>query len=413
MKGVSSTSTHIEMLKRNANIKKLQKRSSPPKKTKVVAKVAKSGVVKREYAGVDNNSPAMRRARELQANLPPEFPSLVKFMLHSHVTGGFWLGLPRPFCTSHLPKHDGGVVLVDGDDKEWETKYLVKKNGLSAGWRGFSIAHNLVSGDVLVFQLLEPCKFKVYIVRENASTDIDFAAISLLNLSHQPLSIETQACLEQRGGGGEGIEDRVVSMSEHGPPASHLSANSCDEDDIGGLRLADSALDFSQVKDFESFHVFANGLIIDSEIPRDLRAKYYRLCAAHKSYLHQNLIQGLNYKLIAGIISETVNIADAISTSSSKLTSETTMEAWDTTLRGFECLGMRVEFLRDRLRKLINLLSASSGAAATKRREQRAAAKAELKDLRRRISGLDEEIELYGDIGRVEMMFKDVATAPW
>lgn len=32
-----------------------------------------------------------QRANEVQANLSPEFPSLIKCMLPSHVTGGFWL----------------------------------------------------------------------------------------------------------------------------------------------------------------------------------------------------------------------------------------------------------------------------------------------------------------------------------
>lgn len=42
-----------------------------------------------------------------------------------------------------------------------ETKYLAHKSGLSAGWRGFAIEHELVDGDALVFQLTEPTSFKV------------------------------------------------------------------------------------------------------------------------------------------------------------------------------------------------------------------------------------------------------------
>lgn len=63
----------------------------------------------------------------------------------------------------HLPKHDDTVVLVDESEQEFETKYLVDKNGLSGGWRGFSIAHKLLEKDVLVFQLIAPCKFKVMV----------------------------------------------------------------------------------------------------------------------------------------------------------------------------------------------------------------------------------------------------------
>jgi hypothetical protein len=42
-------------------------------------------------------------------------------------------------------------------------KYIAYKTGLSAGWRQFSAAHKLVEGDVLVFQLVEPTKFKVLV----------------------------------------------------------------------------------------------------------------------------------------------------------------------------------------------------------------------------------------------------------
>ena len=37
----------------------------------------------------------MKRAQEVQANLAAQFPSFVKLMLQSHVTGGFWLVSPK------------------------------------------------------------------------------------------------------------------------------------------------------------------------------------------------------------------------------------------------------------------------------------------------------------------------------
>nr|GMD61655.1 B3 domain-containing protein Os01g0234100-like [Ipomoea batatas] len=121
---------------------------------------AKDEVAKRVDGCVDENSLAMRRAQEVQAKLSLEFPSRVKFMLHSHYC---WilLGLPKDFCTSHLPNHNAAIILVDENGKEMETKYLVERHGLSGGWRGFSVDHNLIAGDVLVFQLIEPFKLKV------------------------------------------------------------------------------------------------------------------------------------------------------------------------------------------------------------------------------------------------------------
>lgn len=43
------------------------------------------------YDNAKAQSSVLDRAEEVQANLAPEFPSFVKTMLPSHVTGGFWL----------------------------------------------------------------------------------------------------------------------------------------------------------------------------------------------------------------------------------------------------------------------------------------------------------------------------------
>ncbi|CAL5333710.1 unnamed protein product [Camellia sinensis] len=127
----------------------------------------------RVYASHEDRVYAIERAEKLQSGLDPDIPSFVKPMLQSHVTGGFWLGLPVYFCNSHLPTHDEFITLLDEDDNESSTKYLAEKTGLSAGWRGFAIDHELVDGDALVFQLIQPTKFKVYIIRVNQVEDSD------------------------------------------------------------------------------------------------------------------------------------------------------------------------------------------------------------------------------------------------
>lgn len=60
-----------------------------------------------------------------------------------------------------MPSHDDTIILVDENDKEYNTKYSVRKNRLGGGWRGFSVAHELLEGDALVFHLIEPSKFRV------------------------------------------------------------------------------------------------------------------------------------------------------------------------------------------------------------------------------------------------------------
>lgn len=53
------------------------------------------------------------------------------------------------------------MALEDESGIQYTAKYFAEKTGLSAGWRQFSTAHNLVEGDVLVFQLIAPLKLKV------------------------------------------------------------------------------------------------------------------------------------------------------------------------------------------------------------------------------------------------------------
>ncbi|KAK3024513.1 hypothetical protein RJ639_043705 [Escallonia herrerae] len=124
----------------------------------------------------------MDRTEEVLASLAPEFPSFVKCMLPSNVSYSFWLILPTEFCDLHLPRQNAAVTLVGECGREYKTNYLLERHGLSAGWRGFSIAHRLVKGDMLVFHLVGPCKLKVHIVRVYGLDEVD-AALSLMNLN--------------------------------------------------------------------------------------------------------------------------------------------------------------------------------------------------------------------------------------
>lgn len=92
-------------------------------------------------------------------------PAFVKPMLHSHTASGFWLGLPANFCKEYLPHRDEKVTLEDEETLEWECVYLAHKVGLSGGWRGFSLDHELVDGDCCIFELVEQRRFKVHIFR--------------------------------------------------------------------------------------------------------------------------------------------------------------------------------------------------------------------------------------------------------
>ncbi|KAG6761419.1 hypothetical protein POTOM_034638 [Populus tomentosa] len=144
------------------------------------------------YASSEARAYAIDKAEQIQSRLGADFPSFLKPMVQSHVSGCFWLvrnhwfcliiviacsdftrglefyeiaeriyqGLPVYFCKSHLPLSDEMMTLEDENGDEFQTKYLARKTGLSGGWRGFSLDHELVDGDALVFHLVSPTRFK-------------------------------------------------------------------------------------------------------------------------------------------------------------------------------------------------------------------------------------------------------------
>lgn len=73
----------------------------------------------------------------------------------------FLKGLPTKFCENHLPASVVHMELEDETGKEYEAIYIGKRTGLSGGWRAFALEHKLDDGDAVVFELVEPTRFKV------------------------------------------------------------------------------------------------------------------------------------------------------------------------------------------------------------------------------------------------------------
>uniref|UniRef100_A0A0E0DT43 TF-B3 domain-containing protein n=1 Tax=Oryza meridionalis TaxID=40149 RepID=A0A0E0DT43_9ORYZ len=123
----------------------------------------------RDYTGrvasYEQQQRAFKKAERLQNSLDPENPSFVKTMVRSHVSSCFWLGLPTRFCKLHLPSKEYKMVLEDEEGGEFDSVYIGNRTGLSGGWRGFAMHHNLEDGDSLVFELAEPDRFKIHIVK--------------------------------------------------------------------------------------------------------------------------------------------------------------------------------------------------------------------------------------------------------
>ncbi|XP_052184674.1 putative B3 domain-containing protein At5g58280 [Diospyros lotus] len=116
-------------------------------------------------ASYEERSQAFNGAEDLQGKLTAGNPSFVKSMVRSHVYSCFWLGLPSKFCEDHLPKTTVDMVLESENGAEYDAVYIGKRTGLSGGWRAFALEHKLDDGDALVFELIDPARFKIYIVR--------------------------------------------------------------------------------------------------------------------------------------------------------------------------------------------------------------------------------------------------------
>lgn len=355
-------------------------------------------------------SSALMQAQEVRLNLPPEYPSFVKSLVRSHVASCFWMGLPGTFCKAHLPCKDTTVILEDECGKQYELKYIAYKTGLSAGWRQFSVAHKLLEGDVLVFQLVEPTKFKVYIIRPNDLTEVD-GALVLLNLDAQTKqscavgSSNTKRKRPKPHPFGLFEKKKKFGLPRSVPNLRQPAEQSeNDSEEVGsevleGFKLSEPAVQFKDIKRFENFSILVDGIPMDSEFSEDIRKKYYKLCYSQKAFLHDSLINGMNFMLIVGIICETVSIADAIK--ASKLTtSREEFSAWDKTLQAFEHLGMNVRFLRSRLRRIVSLAYESEGATNARRyleaRTERGRTEDEIRNIEAKLVELKEACYGFG-----------------
>ncbi|XWS25636.1 hypothetical protein CRYUN_Cryun27aG0084900 [Craigia yunnanensis] len=80
----------------------------------------------RVYAS-DEARAALEKAEKLESGLEPDFLVFIKSMLQSHVTGGFWLGLPVHFCKRNLPKRDDVMTLIDEEGHQYPTISKARK----------------------------------------------------------------------------------------------------------------------------------------------------------------------------------------------------------------------------------------------------------------------------------------------
>lgn len=193
---------------------------------------------------------------------------------------------------------------------------------------------------------------------------------------------------------------------------------------LKAMQLSESTDNFKEVKSIDDFTILVDGLAIDSELSDHHRTKYYKLCSSQNSFLHNNLLKSINCKLAAEIITQTVNIAEAIRACNLS-TSQADYEIWDKTLKGFELLGMNVGFLRARLNRLMSLAFNSEESEESKRLQEvgieQARAEEEIRTLELKLLTLKEAVErldseaesLKAKAEKHELIFHDEVTAPW
>ncbi|CAL5324668.1 B3 domain-containing protein Os01g0234100-like [Camellia sinensis] len=397
------------------------------------------------HSPVQVKTPTMIRAEEVQSSLGSEFPSFTKLLVRSHVASCFWMGLPVPFCKLHLPRNDTTFTLEDESGEQFELKFIAEKPGLSAGWRKFAVGHKLLEGDVLIFQLVESNKFKVYIVRANDLTEVD-GALSLLNLD--ALTKQNDSGKDDSANGGIALNNKKRKRTKSLPlalvqkknkkttvrksvpkPIQPVEQFENDSEDVGsevlvGPKSSGSATQFRDIKSFDDFTILFDGFCIDSELPEHTRVNYYELCRSKNTFIHARLIQGLNCKLVAGIICETVNIANDIR--ACKLTtSRDEFAIWEKTLKSFELMGMDVGFLRARVCHLLSMAFESEGALDTRQymeaETERDRAEYEIRNLEAKLVELKAASEKLGvDVKALkskaesyEHKFQKEVDAPW
>ncbi|MCL7048380.1 hypothetical protein MKW94_013095 [Papaver nudicaule] len=316
-------------------------------------------------------SAAEKQAEQIRSRL--DTPSMVRVMIPSHVSGCFWLGLcNKDFCATFMSKSDIGMTLLDEQGKKYDVNYKARPNAFSGGWRGFAKDHELREGDAVVFQLIDIETFKVYIAREDGGADID-CSISLLQLKAQMAKkssrgkagknskMEKKPAAKRRlpqhdddsGDAGKNLQRAIEPAGkrqrrcvrpaiiedryENESPQSAVDEQPDDDSDV-----VDSVVEF-------------NNSIVDAKMSDRVRDKYYRLCCRQKSLLHTNLVISHNSILVAGIISETVKIADNIRSFRLANTSKNELLAWKKKLEAFEQLGMKVAFLIPRINEFVEL----------------------------------------------------------
>ncbi|KAH9603458.1 hypothetical protein KSS87_012054 [Heliosperma pusillum] len=85
------------------------------------------------------------------------FPSFMKVMANSNVSGSFTLAVRRTFSAAHLPSHQSNIVLRNMQGNSWNVVSTCngQQTKLCGGWMSFVRKNGIKVGDACIFELVE------------------------------------------------------------------------------------------------------------------------------------------------------------------------------------------------------------------------------------------------------------------
>lgn len=185
----------------------------------------------------------------------------------------------------------------------------------------------------------------------------------------------------------------------------------------------DSDIDFDDVTSFSNVNVILDCLATDCAFRDHLRRTYYELCCSQRSLLHKTLLRQLHPSLVAGVIVETVSIAEGIRACRAQSSSREDFLNWKKTLESFELLGMNVAFLLKRVNDLLATRprESSEWQKYKELKLKRACAGEKMKVLELQLSNMKdvlqkvdvEMVELESSLKKSDEALQELASAPW
>ncbi|XP_024532707.1 uncharacterized protein LOC9640612 [Selaginella moellendorffii] len=166
---------------------------------------------------------ALQAAQEYQQHLAKKSRSTIKVLNQCCVSGTYVMTLPSNYCKKMMPHGRAEVIVRDRSGHQWRMRWnWTVQPVIGAGWKAFCVHHELVKGDVLVFQKensSEMITFRVEIFKRRklvkSSDRANAANIVLLPPKKEPDALEIE--IEELGGVANGGDVHDYDVLERNP----------------------------------------------------------------------------------------------------------------------------------------------------------------------------------------------------